>query len=189
MAEAEVVAFVYFTRPQPFFQDLLGELPWRHERQIAGEGKQKNGVQPGAFEKAQFFWGRREQLQSGVWPQDAHRMRLERHRYCFASLFARPPHNVFQHGTVGTMHTVKVPHGDYRRAEAGRHIVEFMKDLHTICYVAAGDSPAWLAPRPCVRPGRRSRLPLRDLNLELQFHPVVRQLHILRQRRISGCMR
>ena len=56
VSEAEVVAFVYFARPQSFFEDLFGELPWRHERQIAGEGKQQDSVQPGGFKKAQLFW-------------------------------------------------------------------------------------------------------------------------------------
>src|SRR5438034_4485048 len=54
MAEAEVVAFVYFARPQSFFEDLLGELPWRHERQVASEWEQEDSVQPSGFEKAQF---------------------------------------------------------------------------------------------------------------------------------------
>ena len=74
-------------------------------------------------------------------------MRLERNCYCFETLFARSLHNVFQYVSVGTMYTVEVPHGHNRGAEAGRHLFEFVKNLHAI----------------------RS-----DLNLEFQFHPVVR---------------
>ena len=88
-------------------------------------------------------------------------MRLERHCYSFDALFPRPLHNVAEHVTVGTMYAVEVPHGHDCRAEARRHILEFVKHLHVICL--------------------RS-----DLNLKFQFHPVVRQLHMLRQGRIGG---
>jgi hypothetical protein len=86
------------------------------------------------LEQPQFLRRRREQLQSGIWAQDAHRMRFESYRYCFGSLFASPSHNVFKHVIVSAMHTVKVPHGHHRRPKACRHILEFVKNLHAIRY-------------------------------------------------------
>src|SRR2546426_790370 len=118
VAEMEVVAFMHFAGLQSFFEDFVGELPRRHQRQIASERKLQNSVQAGSFEKPQFFWIRGDQLQSGIRPQDASRMRLERHCYSFDALFPRPLPNVAEHVTVGTMYAVEVPHGHDCRAEA-----------------------------------------------------------------------
>jgi hypothetical protein len=57
-------------------------------------------------------------------------MRLESDRHRFALSLPRACHDVGQHPGVGTMHAVKVPHAQQRRAEAVWNLLEFVKNLH-----------------------------------------------------------
>src|SRR5579862_5985917 len=77
IAEMKIEAFVYLLRLQSFFQDVMSKSSRGHERQIAREREQQNSIQASGFQQAQFLRRRREQLQSGVGPQDSHGMRLE----------------------------------------------------------------------------------------------------------------
>src|SRR5581483_11453342 len=52
--KAKVKPFMNFTRMYALRQDLLRELPGRHEREIAGERQQENGVNPGLREQIEL---------------------------------------------------------------------------------------------------------------------------------------
>ena len=83
-----------------------------------------------AFEQAQFFGSGREQLQSGFGAQNPRGMRLEGHRDCLGSARPRPRNDLPQHVRVGAVDSVKVAHGDERRAEVSGNFVEFVENLH-----------------------------------------------------------
>src|SRR5580692_6151081 len=114
----------------------MSEVMRSHERQIAGEGEQEDGVQARGLQQAKFFGRRGEQFQSGVGPQDPNGMRLERNRYRFALFLSRAADDVVQHAGMGPMHAVKVAHAQQRWTEAGGNVIEFVKNLH--CSFGAG---------------------------------------------------
>jgi len=155
-----------------------------HQRQIAGEGEQKDGVQARCLQKAKFFRRRGEQFQSGVGPQDPDGMRLERNRYRLALLLSCAADDVGQHAGMGPMHAVKVPHAQERWTEAGGNVIEFVKNLH--CSFGAGPRPQrvilkshgqmrmsqGLVQYPIAQPAGEG-VRATSLNLKLQLHPIV----------------
>ena len=85
----KVVAFVHFASVQLLLQDFFRELARSHQRKIASEGQQQHRVQPAGLEQAQFFRSGRDQLEPGVRPQNAYRMRLEGNRHRLGALLSR----------------------------------------------------------------------------------------------------
>src|SRR3984957_17231101 len=47
VTESKIEAFVHFGSVQPFFQNALGELSRRHQRELATEGKDEHDIEPG----------------------------------------------------------------------------------------------------------------------------------------------
>ncbi len=133
----------------------MGKRLRRHERKIARERKQQNSIQASGLQQAQFLRSRREQLQSGVGPQDSHRMRLESQRQRLEALLPRPRHNLGEHSRVRAMHAVKVSDAQYRRPESGGHFFEFMENLHLFVWCSVvwcgRPRPQWLKTRKISR--------------------------------------
>ena len=73
---------------------------------------------------------------------------------------------------MGAMHAIEITHADQRRPKVGGNVFEFVKDLH-------GDSMN----------GSDDRKMQRHLDFELQFHAIIREPHVGRQRSIGGLMR
>jgi hypothetical protein len=135
MPEMKVVAFVNFPRLQSLLQNIVRKMMRRHERKIAREGKQQDGIDPGFAQKAKFFGQGTDQLEIGIGPQNPDGMRLERDRNRAAGLGFRPFHDVRQNSAMGAMHAVKVADADYAGSEASWDLFEFVKNMH--CFVTA----------------------------------------------------
>src|SRR5579864_2095999 len=115
VAETEVVAFVYLARVQSFFQDVVGEGFWSHERQVAREREEKNGIKAGSPEQSKPFGSRSKQLKSRIRSQDPHGMRLEGDRHGPASLLLCARDDVNENPGMRAMHSVKVTDAQERR--------------------------------------------------------------------------
>src|SRR5579863_2657305 len=59
VAKMEVVTFVHLASLQTFLENVMSKVMWSHERQIAGEGEQKSGVQTRGLQQAKFLGSRR----------------------------------------------------------------------------------------------------------------------------------
>src|SRR5450432_3824166 len=129
MTEAEVESFMHLAGVQLFLQNAFGKLSWRHQRKIAAEGKQENGIYAGGFEQAQFFGGRREELQSRFRSQNSRGMRLKGYSNGFVPIRASARHNLAQYMRVCTVHAIEIAHADEGRAEISGNVVEGMKNL------------------------------------------------------------
>src|SRR4029077_19413635 len=81
VSEVKVVALMDFAGAQSFLQNLVGKLVRSHQRQVARERKEQDGVNSGRGQQPQFLRRRGEKLKSGVRTQDASGMRLEGHRH------------------------------------------------------------------------------------------------------------
>ncbi len=130
MAKMKVVAFVYFAGMKLFFQNLFCELPWRHQRQVASERQQQYCIQAAGLEQAQLLRSRRDQLEAGIGPQNAHGMGLEGDRHRLGALLPGAAHDFLEHVTVGAMDAVKIPDAHQRRSVTGGDVLEFVEDLH-----------------------------------------------------------
>ena len=130
VAKMKVVTFMHFAGVQLLLKYLFSELSRSHQRKIASKGKKQDSVESAGFEQAKLFRSRRDQLQSGVRPQDAYRMRLEADCHRFGILLPRATHNFFEHMAMRAMNAVKVPDAHQRRAEAGGNFFEFVEDVH-----------------------------------------------------------
>src|SRR3954452_21686831 len=130
VSEMKVVTFVHFARMQLLLQDVVRELMGRHQREIAGEGKQQNRVESGRFEQAKFFGKWREQLQASVGPENADRMRFEGHCHGFGSLLRSAGEDVLQHGAMRAMDSIEVADAQERGSEVAGNLVQVVEDLH-----------------------------------------------------------
>jgi len=130
VTKVKVVAFVYFSSTQMFLQNFLGKLARGHQGKIASERKHKHCVQPAGLKQAQLFGSWRNQLQPGVRPQNARRMRFESNRRRPDTLRSRASHDFVEHMTVSSMHAVKIADAHQRRPKASGNILEFAEDLH-----------------------------------------------------------
>src|SRR5215470_4266876 len=61
VTKAEIESLVHLARVQMLFQNVVSELVWCQQREIAREGQQQHGIEPGGFEQANSFWSRRKQ--------------------------------------------------------------------------------------------------------------------------------
>src|SRR5947209_5403094 len=118
----EVEAFVNFDSFQSIAQNDLREILRAHQRQIAREGKQQNGVNSCLFQKPEFFSSGREQLQAGIRAQNSHRMRFETHSNRLGRPLARAENNLVEHPAVRAMYSVKVADADQSWAKVRRNV-------------------------------------------------------------------
>src|SRR4051812_12956860 len=130
MSEVEVGAFVDLDDVQPLHQDLVGELAWCHQGDVAVEGEDEDGVEAKLFEDAQLDGEWRDEVLGDVWAKDADRMRVEGDDERFGAEFASAPDVLAQDVLMRTVHTVEVADGDDGGTEVSGDGVELAEDQH-----------------------------------------------------------
>src|SRR3954447_22058240 len=86
VSETEVEPFMYFARMQAFLEYPLGELPRRHQGEIAPEGKHQHRINPRPLQPAKLLRQRCKQFRTRFRFQNSRRVRFERTATAFPPL-------------------------------------------------------------------------------------------------------
>src|SRR4051812_14839018 len=130
VSETEVEPFMYFARMQAFLEYPLGELPRRHQGEIAPEGKHQHRINPRPLQPAKLLRQRCKQFRTRFRFQNSRRVRFERNRYGLSAIGSRPQYDFSQHVGMGTVDAVEISHTDERGPEVRRYLFKFVKYVH-----------------------------------------------------------
>ena len=99
-------------------------------------------------------------------------MRLETDRYGFRASVARAANDFGQHAGMRAVHTVKITHADEGWPKVSGNFVNLMEYLHPFFFASLAAFLSDLCGEKLFA--------YNISNLKLQFHPVVRELDVLR---------
>jgi len=132
MAEVEVISLMNLAGMEVFFQDVVGKLVRRHQREIASKRQHQNRVERGGLEEAEFFRGWSQQFESMIGAQNAGRMRLEGDDDGMRLGGLGAANDFIDDRAVRAVDAIKIADADKRGTEVARNFVEFVKDLHSV---------------------------------------------------------
>jgi hypothetical protein len=131
-SEVEVGALVDLEDVQAADEDVGGELARRHEREVAVEGEDENGVETELLQQAQLDGQGRDEALGGVGPKDADRMRVEGDDQRACAEFMRATNVLAQDVLVCAVYAVEVADGNDSGAEVAGKVVEMAEDEHEL---------------------------------------------------------